>query len=99
MFMGTNVFAFKRALAPDRKSTTSELQSRQYLVCRLLLEKKKHTSELQLRQYIVCRLLLEKKDNKRYIRALSYDHDTVHVENARETSCTDHSTVKLYISL
>src|SRR3712207_7481779 len=26
---------------PDRKSTTSELQSRQYLVCRLLLEKKK----------------------------------------------------------
>src|SRR3712207_8698088 len=25
---------------PDRKSTTSELQSRQYLVCRLLLEKK-----------------------------------------------------------
>src|SRR3712207_7977538 len=39
---------------------TSELQSRQYLVCRLLLEKKK-TSELQSRQYIVCRLLLEKK--------------------------------------
>src|SRR3712207_8909321 len=28
----------------DRKSTTSELQSRQYLVCRLLLEKKKHNS-------------------------------------------------------
>src|SRR3712207_8405215 len=27
--------------AEDRKSTTSELQSRQYLVCRLLLEKKK----------------------------------------------------------
>src|SRR3712207_7988526 len=26
--------------AEDRKSTTSELQSRQYLVCRLLLEKK-----------------------------------------------------------
>src|SRR3712207_8611960 len=25
----------------DRKSTTSELQSRQYLVCRLLLEKKR----------------------------------------------------------
>src|SRR5258707_273725 len=40
---------------------TSELQSRQYLVCRLLLEKKKHTSELQSRQYLVCRLLLEKK--------------------------------------
>src|SRR3712207_7709728 len=27
----------------DRKSHTSELQSRQYLVCRLLLEKKKYT--------------------------------------------------------
>src|SRR3712207_7091374 len=27
--------------AGDRKSNTSELQSRQYLVCRLLLEKKK----------------------------------------------------------
>src|SRR5947209_13979118 len=30
---------------------TSELQSRQYLVCRLLLETKEHTSELQSRQY------------------------------------------------
>src|SRR3712207_7416615 len=28
----------------DRKSTRPELQSRQYLVCRLLLEKKKHRS-------------------------------------------------------
>src|SRR3712207_6890236 len=37
---------------------TSELQSRQYLVCRLLLEKK---TELQSRQYLVCRLLLETK--------------------------------------
>src|SRR5690606_39521384 len=30
------------ALDPDRKSNTSELQSRENLVCRLLLEKKKH---------------------------------------------------------
>src|SRR3712207_7720703 len=30
---------------------TSELQSRQYLVCRLLLEKKKHTSELEPGRY------------------------------------------------
>src|SRR3712207_7297614 len=30
-----------KRLWEDRKSTTSELQSRQYLVCRLLLEKKK----------------------------------------------------------
>src|SRR3712207_7923062 len=29
----------------DRKSNTSELQSRQYLVCRLLLEKKKNITE------------------------------------------------------
>src|SRR3712207_7095230 len=42
---------------------TSELQSRQYLVCRLLLEKKErrrrpeeHTSELQSRQYLICGL-------------------------------------------
>src|SRR3712207_7281848 len=34
---------------------TSELQSRQYLVCRLLLEKK---NKLNSRQYLLCRLLL-----------------------------------------
>src|SRR3712207_8581886 len=33
--------ACKLILYRDRKSTRSELQSRQYLVCRLLLEKKK----------------------------------------------------------
>src|SRR3712207_8285103 len=33
---------------------TSELQSRQYLVCRLLLEKKKKKSTLPSLQYIVC---------------------------------------------
>src|SRR3712207_8304844 len=32
---------------------TSELQSRQYLVCRLLLEKKKNTSEPQSRQSLL----------------------------------------------
>src|SRR5947209_15635192 len=31
---------------PDRKSTRLELQSRQYLVCRLLLEKKKNNTTL-----------------------------------------------------
>src|SRR3712207_8363071 len=39
---------------------TSELQSRQYLVCRLLLEKKKtqhHTPELHSRYYLVFPLL------------------------------------------
>src|SRR5258707_11413102 len=51
---------------------TSELQSCQYLVCRLLLEKKKHTSELQSRQYLVCRLLLEKKKNTQVHKTVSY---------------------------
>src|SRR3712207_7104112 len=32
---------------------TSELQSRQYLVCRLLLEKKKHHTDHHLLQHIV----------------------------------------------
>src|SRR3712207_7683696 len=38
-----------RVGAPHRRSEehTSELQSRQYLVCRLLLEKKKNNSTLQ----------------------------------------------------
>src|SRR3712207_7721179 len=36
---------------------TSELQSRQYLVCRLLLEKKK----LKSRQYLVFSLLIDQK--------------------------------------
>src|SRR3712207_7177103 len=34
--------------AEDRKSTRSELQSRQYLVCRLLLEKKKNINHINL---------------------------------------------------
>src|SRR3712207_652023 len=33
---------------PDRKSNTSEIQSRQYLVCRLLLEKKKKRKIVKL---------------------------------------------------
>src|SRR3712207_7015425 len=34
----------------DRKSTRLNLQSRQYLVCRLLLEKKKHDQRRGLRE-------------------------------------------------
>src|SRR3712207_8714459 len=34
---------------------TSELQSRQYLVCRLLLEKKKQTQTLHIRMYTILR--------------------------------------------
>src|SRR3712207_8682268 len=36
----------------DRKSTRPELQSRQYLVCRLLLEKKKNNSHTSNTTYI-----------------------------------------------
>src|SRR3712207_94630 len=43
-----------RSGCPRSEEHTSELQSRQYLACRLLLEKK---TELQSRQYLVCRLL------------------------------------------
>src|SRR5438445_3891032 len=37
-------------LGPRSEEHTSELQSRQYLVCRLLLEKKKHEFQLQTNQ-------------------------------------------------
>src|SRR3712207_8382721 len=43
------LFGFETAVVrPGNRSEehTSELQSRQYLVCRLLLEKKKHTAPL-----------------------------------------------------
>src|SRR3712207_7093802 len=40
-------FEFKRVGQPRSEEHTSELQSRQYLVCRLLLEKKKLTSSNQ----------------------------------------------------
>src|SRR3712207_6905292 len=40
-----DVFGF--ALDPRSEEHTSELQSRQYLVCRLLLEKKKHNKKLR----------------------------------------------------
>src|SRR3712207_7179439 len=43
------------SIEPRLEEHTSELQSRQYLVCRLLLEKK-----IESRQCIVCRLLLGK---------------------------------------
>src|SRR3712207_8355675 len=38
--------AFTKAPVRDREEHTSELQSRQYLVCRLLLEKKKKNNNL-----------------------------------------------------
>src|SRR3712207_8199554 len=40
--------AIRQVLRPRSEEHTSELQSRQYLVCRLLLEKKKNTISLPL---------------------------------------------------
>src|SRR3712207_8761883 len=40
------VGAARGARGPRSEEHTSELQSRQYLVCRLLLEKKKHNSHI-----------------------------------------------------
>src|SRR5258708_8382399 len=42
---------------------TSELQSPDHLVCRLLLEKKKNTSQSQSPVHLVCRLVREKEKN------------------------------------
>src|SRR5258707_10882527 len=53
----------ERIASERSEEHTSELQSRQYLVCRLLLENKNHTSELQSRQYRVFRLRLVKQRN------------------------------------
>src|SRR3712207_7926337 len=39
--------------APRSEEHTSELQSRQYLVCRLLLEKKKAASILKTKRYVL----------------------------------------------
>src|SRR5258707_5888173 len=46
---------------PRSEEHTSELQSRQYLVCRLLLEKKKKTKRAQYRSHVVIGLMNKKK--------------------------------------
>src|SRR3712207_7675620 len=43
---GWDRHADRQSHLPDRKEHTSELQSRQYIVCRLLLEKKRTLSAL-----------------------------------------------------
>src|SRR3712207_8917643 len=54
--VGTSLKHFAVNNQERSEEHTSELQSRQYLVCRLLLEKKKNnTSDIQTRQYIVLR--------------------------------------------
>src|SRR3712207_8491477 len=42
----------RQRAGPRSEEHTSELQSRQYLVCRLLLEKKKNTVSYTLTQYV-----------------------------------------------
>src|SRR6202451_4929319 len=49
-----------RFLITRSEEHTSELQSPEYLVCRLLLEKKKNKTEIQSTEYLLCRPLLEK---------------------------------------
>src|SRR5258708_15868778 len=65
---------------------TSELQSPDHLVCRLLLEKKKNTSELQSPEHLVCRLLLQKKKRKFFASIAMYR--AVVVSNTPEISTT-----------
>src|SRR3712207_7346175 len=49
----TDKMAYELGLSPRRSEEhTSELQSRQYLVCRLLLEKKTHTSLCPMRMFL-----------------------------------------------
>src|SRR5439155_11368476 len=49
-----------RAIARDRKSTRSELQSRGHLVCRLLLEKKKTTQQSRWLLWFLKSLLMRR---------------------------------------
>src|SRR3712207_7194642 len=60
---GTDVLAEQMArlqrLAHRSEEHTSELQSRQYLVCRLLLEKKKKTNQHNSRKHIISAPLSE----------------------------------------
>src|SRR3712207_6875013 len=50
---GHHVRARDCSRAPRSEEHTSELQSRQYLVCRLLLEKKKNTKQIILTNTII----------------------------------------------
>src|SRR5258707_12053398 len=48
---GTRPLSTSRSVPRRSEEHTSELQSRQYLVCRLLLEKKKKNFEIKSREY------------------------------------------------
>src|SRR5258707_10057870 len=56
---GTRPLSTSRSVPRRSEEHTSELQSRQYLVCRLLLEKKKKNFELHSSQLHVFRRLLK----------------------------------------
>src|SRR5258708_30265028 len=49
---------------PRSEEHTSELQSPDHLVCRLLLEKKKKTNDIHALSQLECSLLLETTSNK-----------------------------------
>src|SRR5258708_12805984 len=69
---------------------TSELQSPDHLVCRLLLEKKKKTSENNDADPILCSNLLEKEETPRQLKEVPdetndirrLDPDTQHISHA-----------------
>src|SRR3712207_8436150 len=48
-----NTFSHRSSYGTRSEEHTSELQSRQYLVCRLLLEKKKNKIEIIVCSYII----------------------------------------------
>src|SRR3712207_8610529 len=53
VFWGSVVNGTLASLRTRSEEHTSELQSRQYLVCRLLLEKKKHNKILYYGQFLI----------------------------------------------
>src|SRR5258707_8898607 len=63
--------ATARPSSPRSEEHTSELQSRQYLVCRLLLEKKKNATQLrQLKELLpICMYCKKIRDDENYWHA------------------------------
>src|SRR5258707_12555500 len=64
---------------------TSELQSRQYLVCRLLLEKKKDTSELHSHHSLLCSLIFWRATRAEAIARLRRALDEYTIAGVRTT--------------
>src|SRR5258708_29023075 len=69
---------------PISEEHTSELQSPDHLVCRLLLRSEEHTSELQSPDHLVCRLLLEKKSDSPAYKAVLQTGPKINAVNPRD---------------